>query len=99
MQLRVWCTDGVVSELYFTSPSVNLVTATVDVRIGEAQFERREWSLLPERNGLEVPVNLMTQMLFVDAMSVRAVTEAGPTLSLFNLQRTAHYLGQMQCTA
>ena len=95
MQLRVWCTDGAVSELYFTSPNVNLVSSTVEVRIGEGQFERQEWSLLPERNGLQLPVELMTQLLFADAMHVRAVTEAGQTLTLFNLRRPAHYLGRM----
>ena len=99
MQLRVWCTDGAVSELYFTSPNVSLVSSTVEVRIGEGRFERQEWSLLPDRNGLELPVELMTQLLFADVMRVRAVTEAGSTLTLFNLRRTAHYLGRMQCTA
>ena len=99
MQLRVWCADGMVSEMYFASLSVNLVTSAVDVRIGDGLFERKDWNLLPERNGLQMPVTLMTQMLFAEVMSVRAVTESGPTLSLFNLRRTAHYLGQIRCTA
>ena len=98
MRLDLHCADGVVSALSFFSPNVNFVTSAVDVQIGDGQFERREWNQL-ETNVLDVPVTLMTQLLFADVLRVRTATEDGPVLSVFDLRRTGYYLGRMQCTA
>lgn len=98
MRLDLHCADGVVSALYIFSPNVNFVTSAVDVQIGERQFERQEWNQL-ESNALDVPVTLMTHLLFADVLRVRTATEDGPVLSVFDLRRTGYYLGQMQCTA
>lgn len=98
MRLDLHCTEGVVSALSFFSPNVNFVASVVDVQIGSGQFERQEWDQL-ESNVLDVPVALMTQLLFADVLRVRTVTEDGPVLTQFDLRRTGHYLGQMRCTA
>ena len=98
MRLDLHCADGAVSALYLFSPSVNFVTSAVDVRIGNGQFERQEWNQL-ESNALDVPVTLMTQLLFADVLRVRTATTDGPVLSVFDLRRTGYYLGRMQCTA
>ena len=98
MRLDLHCVGGVVSALSFFSPNVNFVTSAVDVQIGDGQFERQEWNQL-ESNVLDVPVTLMTQLLFADVLRVRTATEDGPVLSVFDLRRTGYYLGRMQCTA
>jgi len=98
MRLDLHCTDGVVSALSFFSPNVNFVTSVVEVQIGGEQFEHQDWNRL-ESNVLDVPVTLMTQLLFADVLRVRTVTEDGPVLTQFDLRRTGYYLGQMQCTA
>ena len=98
MRLDLHCADGVVSALSFFSPNVNFVTSAVDVQIGDGQFERQEWNQL-EPNALDVPLTLMTQLLFADVLRVRTATADGPVLSVFDLRRTGYYLGRMQCTA